>query len=183
MIKKWRQFLKESVKYKLGCVMIEIPIKNWNKVTDMIDRDDVYVDINDSIKGIETDPHITILYGLKDGTSLEEVIKNLHNYPPLEINIDGVDIFESDRYDVVKFTIEKTKQLEDMFQSLSKIPNENSFPDYSPHITISYVKKGMGKKYVKKMKKNLGKLDTLIFSEPSGKKHEFKLSEKSSDVD
>ena len=180
MIKKWIQFLTESRTHEFGCVMIEIPMKDWTKITSVIDKDDVYVDMTESIQGIETDPHLTILYGLKKGTSLKDVKDKLSNYGPIEIQIDGVDTFESEKYEVVKFNVKKTKELEKMFKSISELPNENIFPNYVPHITISYVKKGSGKKYTKKVKRNLGKLSTLVFSQPSGKKYKFRLSEKSS---
>jgi len=178
MIKKWQQFLKENKKHEFGCVMIEVPIKNWSSVTNMIEKSDVYKDIDKSIQGIETNPHVTILYGLKEGTSLNTIENSLKEYGPVEIIIEGIDIFENDEYDVVKFNVKKTNQLQDMFDSLSEIPNENNFLDYKPHITISYVKPGQGKKYVKCVKRNLGKLDTIIFSEPNGEKNKFKLTEK-----
>ena len=31
--------------------------------------------------------------------------------------------------------------------ALSILPNEETFPNYKPHVTISYVKKGTAKKY------------------------------------
>jgi 2'-5' RNA ligase len=36
----------------------------------------------------------------------------------------------------------------DINEKLSILPHTTDFPDYNPHITIAYVKKGKGKKYV-----------------------------------
>ncbi len=175
MIKKWKEFIFEGIKHKFGCVMVKVPIKNWENTTKMIDKSDIYIDKSDPSYGIETDPHVTLLFGLKDGVSLDNVKEKLKKYPPVEIIIDGVDIFENDQFDVVKFNVKKTKQLESMFQSLSELPNENEFQEYKPHITICYVNKGSGKKYIKKVNKNLGHLDTIELSHPSGEKDIFKL--------
>jgi hypothetical protein len=181
MIKKWYEFLVENNKYDFGCVMIKVPIKNWDKVLDEIDPSDVYEVPNESY-GLQLNPHVTILYGFGSDINLNDIKKKLNQYSPVEVIINGIEVFENDEFDVVKFGVKKTDQLESMFNSLSELPNENQFPEYLPHITIAYVKKGSGEKYKKLMNKNLGKLDIIEFSNSKGKQI-FKLSDQSSSVD
>lgn len=177
MIKKWNEFLVESHKYEFGCVMIKVPIKNWENITNMIDESDIYEGEEDDTYGIQRNPHVTLLYGLRDDISIDQVKDKLSGYGPVRIELNGIEIFdENEKFDVVKFGVVKTDQLKNMFQSLSELPNENKFPDYRPHITISYVKKGRGEKYIKHIKKNLGNMDIIEFSNSKGKK-EFKLSD------
>ena len=69
------QFMKEGKSgslYKYGCVMLELNIQNWDDLTKSIDPNDVYLP-EDPSHGIETDPHVTILYGLHRGVTPEQV--------------------------------------------------------------------------------------------------------------
>jgi 2'-5' RNA ligase len=181
MIKKWNQFIKENNQYDFGCVMLDVPIKNWEKITNTIDKNDIY---NSEGYGLERKPHLTILYGLSEDITLEDVKSKLDKFGPIEVKIDNIGFFDTnEEFDVVKFDVIKTDQLEEMFQSLSTLPNKNEFPNYKPHITISYLKKGCGKKYSRKINKNLGRLEKIIFSKPNGEIKSFKLKNRSSVVD
>ena len=60
-----------------------------------------------------------------------------------------ITIFEQDEYDVVKFDIhsDKLKKLNDTMRF--RFEYTNNHPDYHAHMTIAYVKKWLGAKYVK----------------------------------
>ena len=75
--------------------------------------------------------------------------KDVHVTNNINIKVDGVDIFENEKYDVVKFNVSPDGALQYLHDELSKLPNSNEFPDYKPHITLAYIKKGLGKKYIK----------------------------------
>jgi 2'-5' RNA ligase len=60
---------------------------------------------------------------------------------PIEVEIDGIDIFENKDFDVVKFNVKKSYILQELHDELSTIPNSNKFKDFTPHITIAYVKR------------------------------------------
>lgn len=149
-IKKYIDFVNESINgYSYGCVMVEVPVKNWKEITQFIDVDDLYEEKGDSTYGIQNNPHLTLLYGLHENVT-EEQIKSVFDEfnEQIDIEIEGVDIFENENFDVVKFNVKKTNTLQKIFDKLSEFPNSNEYPDYKPHITIGYVKKGLGKKYV-----------------------------------
>ena len=78
-IKKYIQFVKESTGYDYGCVMVEVPVSNWNEICSVIDKDDIYEEENDTSYGIQENPHLTLLYGLKSDVSKEKVEDILEN--------------------------------------------------------------------------------------------------------
>lgn len=178
IIKNYIQFIKESINgHKYGCVMVEIPVSNWNEITSSIDPEDIFHgDENDDPKGIQENPHVTILYGLHDDVTPEMVKSVFENYSgDINIKVDGVGIFEkNDKFDVVKFNVIPDGALQHLHDELSKFPNSDQFPDYKPHITIAYVKKGTGKKYVKPdYKYEVKNVNKITYSMADGSKTEF----------
>ena len=170
MIKKYLEFIKESRTYEYGCLMGYFKIDNWNDIVSYIDINDLYKP-NEGF-GIEREPHITLLYGLHNEVD-SKMIKNILDDFNLdfEITINGIDIFQNEEYDVVKFNVVLTKELKNINNSLRKLPHTNEYNEYSPHITIAYVKKGYGEKYVNKNYKYFIKnIDKIIYSTTSGDK-------------
>ena len=195
-IKNYIDFINESKHHEFGCVMLEVPVSNWNEITSSIDTSDIYTKKDDSTYGIQKDPHITLLYGY-DNSITPEMVKDVIgdvrlniegdyddvsdrieieriSSEPIEVEIDGIDIFENKDFDVVKFNVKKSFILQELHDELSTMPNSNKFKEYTPHITIAYVKKGTGKKYIREYKHKV-KVDTVIYSMPSGKEVKFKL--------
>jgi 2'-5' RNA ligase len=175
-VKKYIQFVKESTGYKLGCVMVEVPVSNWNEITSIIDKNDLY-EVEGENYGIQDNPHLTLLYGLKPNITkeqVEQVLEKSVDGEKIEIEIENIGLFENDNFDVVKFNVKKTEQLQKLFDSLSELPNENTFPDYNPHMTICYTKKGMGQKYIRKYIHKLSSND-ICYSMANGEKIYFEI--------
>jgi hypothetical protein len=175
-IKKYIQFVKESTSYDYGCVMVEVPVSNWNEITSIINKDDLY-EVEGENYGIQDNPHLTLLYGLKPNITkeqVEQVLEKSVDGEKIEIEIENIGLFENDNFDVVKFNIKKTEQLQKLFNSLSELPNENTFPDYNPHMTIAYVKKGLGKKYTKTYSHKVSSND-ICYSMANGEKIYFEI--------
>lgn len=110
--------------------------------------DDVLFEDDDGTKGREDNIHCTILYGIKT-TEPESVIALLENKPKIYATLDKVSLFDGNEdYDVVKIDV-ISPELHDLFELLSdNLENDNSFPEYKPHVTIAYVKKSTGDQYV-----------------------------------
>jgi len=137
-----------------GCVMMEpSKIKGWKENhLDGIEEDDVYIKPSDDSYGLEEQPHITVLYGIHEDEIDPSVIVDMmeQKMKPIKVQITEIDIFENPEYDVVKYNVPVTPELQayrDMF--IESFPNTQTFPDYHPHMTIAYVKPGTGKKYKK----------------------------------
>jgi len=140
---------------KYGCVMMDTKIPDWEEYhTAGIDEKDVHIKPHDKSYGLETDPHVTVVYGIYedeiDPETVASVIKA--NMKPLTVTIDEIDIFEGDEYDVVKYNVPVNDQLQEYRDLFLKFPNTQSFPEYHPHITIAYVRPGTGKKYKRKLR-------------------------------
>lgn len=125
--------------------MLETKGIRWNTKLKLIDPDDIHPD-----EGLEHDPHVTVLFGIhEDHANPEAVIRTLQQVKPIKITVKEISIFEGDEYDVVKYTIPKVPTLLKARRLLmAKFDHTVTFPDYCPHMTIGYVKKGMGQKYV-----------------------------------
>lgn len=179
IIKKYTQFIKESSGYEFGCVMVEVPVSNWDEITSSIDPEDIFQGEGGDPKGIQNNPHLTLLYPVIGDIKYEQVKDVLKSILDKEIiiKIDGIDIFENDKFDVVKFNIKNNDYLNKIHNKLkSKIPNDDKFETYKPHITIGYTKKGTGKKYIKNYNHSI-KLNQITYMNSDGLKEYFNIND------
>jgi len=176
VIKDFVLFL-ESLKnktYDKGCVMIYFQFPDFKKLASKVEEGDIYTE--DGF-GIESDPHVTLLYGLSPEVKLEQVIEKLDGISFGETKIGDVSLFEKDDYDVLKFSA-FSPSLGVANKKLRELPYENDCPIYKPHLTLAYIKGGMGKKYVEMFKELEWGLEPshLVFSRPGGEKIRIKIS-------
>jgi 2'-5' RNA ligase len=106
--------------------------------------------------GRESEPHITIKYGIHDDAP-EVAAMLAEGFGPVRVRLGKASIFPAkeataqrggDQYDVVKIEVEG-----DDIHRLNKIISEgmectDTHPVYKPHATLAYVKAGEGEKYV-----------------------------------
>jgi 2'-5' RNA ligase len=173
---KLKKLLKEieSGPYEYGCVMLYLDFDESN-LTSVIADKDLYDD--DSGKyGTEDEPHVTLLYGLHSNVTpqiIQQILDRIHFG---DIRLTNPSLFENSEYDVLKFDA-AGEGLQIANQTFSKLPNSNEYPDYHPHMTVAYLKKGKGQFYVNKFM-NLQYNVTPVFaiySVPSGKKFKIKI--------
>lgn len=125
--------------------------------------------------GRELNPHVTIKYGLHTNDA-EDVRAAVNGESPVAIQLGKCSVFEvSDKdsqrggakFDVVKIEVE-SKALHQLNKRISEaLPCTDTFPEYKPHITIAYVKPGLGKVYAEKLNSLQGRVavfDRLTFS-------------------
>jgi hypothetical protein len=161
MMKKYLEFIKEEKSgYEYGCVMVDFNFTNWSKLLESIDSDDIYK-VEGKSYGLQPRSHLTLLYGIHDTVSDEEILNCFKGFKEddFKVQLDGVSIFENTEFDVVKFGVVLTPKLKEINKRLSELPNSNQFPEYKPHITLAYVKKGLGKKCVVKIQRLLANPD------------------------
>lgn len=71
----------------------------------------------------------------------------LQNYGPIEINLGKISIFENEKEDVVKISVVSPRLVQLNSIINRHFENTETHPDYIPHVTLAYVKPGLGKKY------------------------------------
>jgi 2'-5' RNA ligase len=160
---------KSGFVYEYGCVMVSLDIPNWKKdVLSLIEKEDLFE--GDSY-GLETESHVTALYGIYDSIDMEDVksaIKEF-SFDKNYLELKNITLFEKENYDVVKFDIEDKQDILNSFHSFLKetFPNSDTYPEYHPHATIAYVKKGRGVKYIQELEKPIiTKINQIMYSYP-----------------
>ena len=165
-LKNYQIFLEEKREYQYGCVLIELNLEDWNSILDTISKEDLYLPDNE-VYGMETNPHLTLLYGLHKEVSVEDIEKaiNQFNIKDFKIEVDGIDIFENEQFDVLKMKVFNSKILNQMHLKLKELPNSDKYEQYSPHITIAYLKSGTGNKYIdENYKKTINDIGEIVYS-------------------
>ena len=163
--KNWLNETKKTDKTEYGCVMLFATIPDWEDRLKIINKEDIFDDETKDY-GLEHETHVTLLYGIHlDETKPEKIKKFIETFNSIDVSINEISCFENENYDVVKYDVPVTKELKEYHDAiLANYPNTQTFPDYHPHMTISYVIPGTGKKYSKKIKPFNVKFDTVIYS-------------------
>lgn len=168
-----KKILKEETKEKFdyGCVMLYYDFPEMENIHNIIEPNDIYHQEGDRSFGLEDEPHTTLLFGLHDDVTDEDVSKVLNKYKYSTCKLHNPSLFENPDYDVLKFDV-KGDNLHKTNVDLRRYPHTNSFPDYHPHTTIGYLKPGMGRKYVNKLKGMNYSLSPqyAVYSKPNGDK-------------
>lgn len=181
MIKLLDLLKEDKGKFDYGCVMLYFDFPNINEIQNKIDSEDIFTKEGDRSFGLETDPHITLLYGLHEEVTTQQVINILEGSSFGEIILHNVSLFETPEYDVLKFDVKYPSRgipfLHKMNKLLITLPHTTSFPDYHPHMTIGYLNSGSGKKYVELFKDLEFTLEPsyLVYSKPNGTEIKIEL--------
>lgn len=179
---KLMDIINEDHKHDFGCVMLNFDFPELSKIHDIISPDDIYEDPSDSSFGLEKNPHVTILYGLHNNISDNDIKFTLKKIQFGTCNITNPSIFKNPDYDVLKFDVNYATRggafLHKANTALKQFPHTEEFPNYQPHMTIAYLKKGTGQKYADKLK---GKSFVLTpkyarYSKSNGSEINFKIS-------
>jgi hypothetical protein len=145
---------KTQPNYDFGCVMLYFEFPEITFLHKMIDEKDIYTEEGNNSFGLEDEPHTTLLYGLHDGVTLEDVKNVVGEFKFGDLIAHNPSLFQNEKYDVLKFDM-KYPTKGDMFlhkcnEELKMFPHTSDFPDYHPHMTIAYLKPGKGNKYLRK---------------------------------
>lgn len=131
--------------YKFSNTQINAPKGLADKIITWCDKhineEDVYTEEDDPTLGREDEPHVTVKYGLHTSDP-EDVRKIVKGFGEFDVTLGKISKFESEKYDVLKAEVTSKK-----LQQLNKLLSESlevtdKFPNYVPHLTLSYIKKG-----------------------------------------
>lgn len=174
---------KQKRVYEYGCVMVGLNTitKEWNKIQNLIDEDDIYFgDGKEGGYGRELDPHITILFGIHDNVEDKDVELLINDINKPELTLNNVSLFENELFDVLKFDIESL-DLHELNKKFKSLPHTTDFPNYHPHTTICYCKKSQAQKYIKTLNDYIKNIDldvtvkNILYSKPDGTKKTYKI--------
>ena len=145
-----RYIEKREAIYEKGSTQVNLPDRDASKVVAFgksIPDSEVFVDPEDVTKGREKEPHVTVLYGITENDHIAPA-KALEGAGPITFTLGKTKVFEQENYDVLVAEV-KSDALPAANKALrDSVEYENDFPDYKPHVTIAYLKKGEGSKYV-----------------------------------
>ena len=168
---------EEKQKFDYGCAMVYFDFPEMKEIHDMISEDHIYTQEGDRSFGLEDEPHCTLLYGLHEEVSNNDIKSIIDNYEFGACTISNPSLFENKDYDVLKFDV-SGYNLNEINKELSKLPHTTDYPDYHPHMTIAYIKPGKGKIYTKLLKGKEYNLtpNKVIYSRPDGDQEEIKIN-------
>ena len=159
-------------KSEFGCAMLFFNFPEMKVFQEKIEKDDL------TGNGFEDEPHVTLLYGLHSDEIEDDDVISRCNKGISSMLLHNVSCFENDDYDVLKLDV-RSNFLHDINKELSKLPHTTDYPDYHPHCTIAYVKKGKGKKYAEMfLDRSYEVFPTkVVYSKPDGSRIQsgFKL--------
>ena len=158
-----------------GCLMAMFPdeyCKILNKYNEKLIPDKVLY-IKDGEFGREKECHVTIKYGFKPDLTEIEIRRILKEQKPFMIRLKSISQFNNEEFDVIKFDVE-SPTLVRLNNMASKYPNDDKYPNYHPHSTIAYVKKGTFP-YEKDGIKLYIPIKTICYSPILGEKSYFNL--------
>jgi|TARA_R110000772_G_scaffold97214_2_gene196394 hypothetical protein len=181
MIKKQNTILEDKKSnYSYGCVMLFFKFPKLVNIHNIIQPQHIYTELLDISYGLETEAHTSLLYGLHDTVSLNDVTGVLQKYNYGEYKLTNPSLFENEKFDVLKFEV-SGDNLYKTNTDLKQFPYTSSYPDYQPHLTVAYLKSGMGKYYVDIINKaNVTEFSLIpthaVFSEADGTKSKIKIN-------
>lgn len=180
--KKLEEFYKPYVKMAgrdFSCLMIKLSqpladeIKKWHA---RFPNEYVYSS-DDSSKGIETEPHITVKYGLHTECP-EEIQKAIDDFGPIRFQLGDIAKLspQDEEYDVLVIEAHG----DDLFRLNAHITDKfeatDKYPKYRPHVTLVYAKRGTGDEFVgdDTFDGLKDETSTFLFTTPKDEKFEVK---------
>ena len=151
----------ESEEHTYSSTQVDAPKELADKVLGFsatIPEEELYIE--DGEYGREDEIHVTIKYGLvtDKAEDIRELLKQTIGDEPMDVpatitvRLGETSIFEAkgdSKFDVLKVSVE-SEDLIKLHKLFSQLENGDEHPDYKPHMTIAYLKAGIGEKYVGK---------------------------------
>lgn len=134
--------------------------------------------------GREDEPHVTVKYGLHSNDP-DAVRKVVASHAPFKISLGRTSVFpDSGHGDVIKAEVKGAGLRELNKKIAAAAKHTDSHPDYHPHVTLAYVKRGLGKTFAgdRDLEGESAIVDHIIFSTKDGRKSKLPLNIGRADV-
>jgi 2'-5' RNA ligase len=139
--------LLEASNWSYSCLMANITSNRVKDLRDRIPLED-YKFPNSPSKGFQDNLHVTIHYGIFPDISFEKIKPVIKNQEAFNVLVTHMDFFDAPDTDILILKV-RSFTLNDLQRKIIKFPCKIDFPDYTPHITLAYLKKGLAKKWIK----------------------------------
>lgn len=105
-----------------------------------------FVNQRDVFKWPNDAPHITVRWGFytQDVNDIRRVLGSTKPFSVVQFT--GPQIFALPDSDVLVCRV-ISPQLDRLYHTLGRVPCETTHPDYNPHVTVAYLRRGHGKFY------------------------------------
>jgi len=129
--------------------------------------------------GRETEPHVTVKYGIHDNTP-DAIAELVAGTGEVKFELGSVAVFPADANrdsDVVIVRV-KSRDLVSLNAMIRDgVACTDTHPKYAPHVTIAYVKPGVGQKYLGRsdFKGQKATADSIVFSAADGSRTDISL--------
>jgi hypothetical protein len=157
MIKNFMQFIQlsesnGSAQKRYGCAMLHFEFPELKSIHEMILPEDLFPPDEARSYGLEDESHTTLLYGLHSDEIGDETVMSICNPGQIgQVLLHNVSTFDNEKFDVLKFDADND-HLHSINSELCKLPHTTDFPNYHPHSTIAYLKKGTAQKYADRLR-------------------------------
>jgi len=142
-------------------------------IQDKIDPEDWTED------GKETEIHLTLMFGIVGGVKSKKLVADfIAGQKEIEVQISKLEIFKPNEKDFEVLVVRvKGAEIHSLRRKIEKaVPNEQTYPEYKPHITIGYLKRDTGVKYLDlPLKKPTFTLSRLQYCTKTGSKTDLVL--------
>lgn len=173
-------------KHKYGSSQINAPEPVARKIRSMSEAipDDALAG-----DGRETDPHVTVLYGLEKPEDVQKIRDLAAKVEPFYVTLGETSLFPPSEYSdgaaVLKVDVESLalRALHQAINDAADIPTKpQSFENYAPHMTIAYVKPERAQEFVglKNAKGQQIRVEKFVVTDRDGKQTEIVLGGKDS---
>ena len=137
---------KSNGSYSYSSTQINLPrelskkVQSWGRSS--VPKAAVFEDPKDPSFGFEDNPHITVKYGLHtdDPEDVREVVRG---FGPIKYTLGNMSYFvDNKNFDVLKIAVESPELHRLNSKLKTQLNNKETHPQYNPHVTVAYLKKG-----------------------------------------
>jgi hypothetical protein len=154
-----------------GCLMLEPGnVPGFYGAVCSVNEDDVHS------KGLQIlHPHVTFIFGFTNRipiTESRQLMAEVLEHCPKTLGIDRrPSLFQNEDFDVLKFNVHVPDCLRGYrSRVMSRYDCKQNYPDWIPHLTVGYLKRGTGIKYLgTRFRSDSISIEAVSFNQPQQK--------------